>query len=266
MVDSASTDEAGSEKQSKSLDLIVNICPPISFFAIVLVAVGILTYIGWDTAVIKIFEAAESSDDIWFKAAIINLVDFCLIVLCLPGPGLFLLLNGFFFGFWRGLAFGFTAELAAYLTSIWLARTCLKTRVRSWITSNERLHEVVQVCEQDEMGRFLLLMRFLSLPVWVKNYSVGVLDISIPKCILVFIPGDIYVCAIFVYLGSQGHVIADTIRKGERYRSSGAEVAVGITSVIVFVVICVLGWQEYKQRRNALSATSHGEAAPLPLA
>mmetsp|Transcript_78040 Transcript_78040/g.135314 ORF Transcript_78040/g.135314 Transcript_78040/m.135314 type:complete len:273 (-) Transcript_78040:22-840(-) len=262
--------DADAEKHSKSMDWVVNVCPPLLFCITVLIAVGILSYVGWDNAAIKVFEAAESSENTYVKALLINALLVCMIVLCLPGPALLIILNGFFFKFWRGLLFAFLAELIAYLTSIWLARTCLKSRVRNWIASNEQLNEVVRVCEQDSMGRFLVLMRFVALPVWIKNYTMGVLEISILKCVLVFIPGDLFVCGIFVYVGSKGHAIAGSIRRGEPYTKwaafSGVELIVGGVSITMIIVMCVLGWSEYRKRRDALPSEAHSLATPLRLA
>jgi len=224
-------------------------------------------YLGWTSFVSFLFNTVESSEHKTTQAIVINSVLVVMIVCCLPGPALMVMMDGFFFGFFKGFALGFLGESIGYLISIALARTCFKSRMRVWLHESDMLREVLTVCEEDTTGKFLVLFRFISLPVWAKNYTIGMLEISWLKSYLIFIPGECFYAAIFSYIGSKGHVIADAIRKGNSQKAldsfSGLELAIVGVSILGGGMMILLGWREYTARRDAIAEGAKAESTPL---
>jgi len=243
---------------------------PAAIILCVIVCTGALVLFGWTTFVESLFSVVEGTEHKSLQALVINTVLVIMIVCCLPGPAFCVMLDGFFFGFWKGFALGWIGELIGYVICVALARTCLKDRMRQWILESEMLREMLMVCEEDATGKFLVLFRFISLPVWAKNYAIGMLDLEWPKTILVFIPAETFYAAIFAYIGSKSYVIADALRKGDTQKAmdsfSGVEVAIVGVSMLGAVLISLFGWREYRIRRDAIAEGSRGEAAPLAAA
>lgn len=243
---------------------------PILLLLCLFACAALLLVWGWSHFVESLFEAIEDSESKAEQALVINSVLVLMIVCCLPGPAFCVILDGFFFGFWKGFALGFVFETIGYLLCILLARTCLQAYLREMILENVRLKEMILVCEEDASGKFLVLFRFLTLPVWAKNYSIGMLDIDWLKAFLVFVPAETYYAGIFAYIGSKGYLIADAIRKGDTDKAldsfSGAEVLMVCVSVFVAILIVILGWHEYTIRRERISTGDHSESAPLKAA
>lgn len=240
---------------------------PVALFLLFVVCAGFLIYANWTELVDLLFESIEAAEYKVAQALVINTLLVIMIVCCLPGPGLMVMLDGFFFGFVRGFVLGFIAELIGYLICILLARTCFKAKIRRWITETPWLHEIFMVCEEDTTGKFLVLFRFVSLPVWAKNYTIGMLDISWQEAVLVFIPAETFYCGIFVYIGSRSYLVADAIRKGNTQKAmdsfSGIEFGIVFVSVLVVLLMIVFGWSEYSSRRAAIVEGRRGEASPL---
>merc|ERR1712129_227827 len=167
----------------------------------------------------------------------------------------------------KGFALGFIAELIGYLICLCLARTCFKTRIRQVMMESALLQEVLSVCEDDPTGKFLVLFRFISLPVWVKNYSIGMLDIDWPKAILIFIPAEIFYAGIFSYIGSKSRLVADALRKGDTNKAihafSGVEVGIVCVSILCVLMVILFGWCEYIKRRESLTKGNSSESSPL---
>lgn len=243
---------------------------PLAIFSVVVSCAGLLMYVYWSLFVDSVFEAVEADESKAVQALVINSILVIMIVGCLPGPAFCVILDGFFFGFSKGFVLGFTAELIGYLMCICLARTCFKTRMRQWMSANKVLHEVVMISEEDPTGKFLLFFRFLSIPVWMKNYTIGMLDLDWLKTILVFLPAETFYAGIFAYIGSKGYTIAKAIRKGDTQKAlhsfSGFEFAIFDVTMIVAVMIIVFGWREYSSRRATISEGKRGELAPLAAA
>lgn len=228
---------------------------------------GFLVYMFWGVFVEYLFESLEKAEHKAMQALVINTVLVIMIVCCLPGPAFCVILDGFFFGFVKGFMLGFIAELIGYLICLFLARTCFRARLRQWVLESAMLAEVLAVCEEDSSGKFLVLFRFISMPVWVKNYTIGMLDLPWHEAILVFIPAETFYAGIFSYIGSRSYIMADAIRKGNTQKVvdsfSGVEVAIVVVSLLVTVLIVLFGWFEFSRRRTALAEGARSESAPI---
>jgi len=234
---------------------------------VVIICCACMLLYSWESFVALLFKVVEGSQDKAIQALVINTVLVVMIVCCLPGPAFCIILDGFFFGFLPGFAYGFIAELIGYVLCIFFARTCFKSRVRQMMMESEAVREVLMVCEEDTTGKFLVLFRFISLPVWVKNYAIGMLDLDWWKAIVVFIPAEIFYAGIFSYVGSKSRQIADALRKGNSRKAmnsfSGVEVGIVCISLICVLMVILFGWYEYTKRRKRLAEGASSESAPI---
>lgn len=237
-------------------------------FFLILSVVCVGAHVGWERMATSFFDEVESSKHRWVQALIINGVLVTLIVCCMPGPGLMLILDGFFFGFWPALALGITFEYIGALISWLLAHVLFKRQARELVSRSDTLQEAFQVCEMDRTGSFLVLFRFLFIPVWVKNYGLALLDINVFYFCLVIFPGELFYTSIFTYVGDKGRSVAEHVRKGETNKVfndvSGLEVVIFAVSLLGGALLGILGFRAYRQRREALECKdSRDELAPL---
>lgn len=235
------------------------------FSLCLLVCLGIILYHNWEACFKYLFNTIEANKEHQvLQAAVINTLLVILIVCCMPGPGFLMILNGFFFGFWKGFALGFVGEYIAYLISVVLAQTWLRVSIREWLTTHDTLRELVLISEQDPSGKFLVLVRFLMLPVWAKNYSIGLMELKWSKIALVCIPGMAFWVAKFSYIGYKSRQMAEAMRRGDQKKImdhfSGLELVFVGTSVTVMILLTAMGWYEYNARHSVADA---GEGKPL---
>lgn len=242
---------------------------PYVFVLTILLALALLSTVGWRQVFTFVFDAVESSDHKVMQALIINGLLVTVSVCCLPAPLFFMILDGFFFGFRLGWLLCFCALFLAALISRLVAQTCLKERVRSWVNSVALLSEVFQICEEDPSGKFLVLIRFLFMPGFVKNYGMAMLDISTLKFLLVCTPGELFYSGIFSYAGSKAYQVVKKLRHGDTESVAQSfpvsETVIALMSVVIVVLLGVMGWQEYKQRREKLKLDGEREGERQPL-
>lgn len=227
---------------------------PFAFICLVLGTLIAITYHGWTEAAIYVVTLVEEDQNSPVAQAVI-LVSLIAVMLvcCLPGPAFLMILVGFIFGLWVGLWVNFLAEASGFLMSLLLGRTCLQGRLRRWITQNSMMKEAVEVCEQGQTGYFLVLFRFLPLPIWAKNYAMAELDVSIARCCLAFIPAALYMSTVFAYIGSRSYDAANELRAGKKPSvGSYKELCLISVSILATILILLLGKREFQRRREAL--------------
>lgn len=221
------------------------------YIAIILTALITVWYVGWDNVATFIFDTAgESSDK---SKVLVGFMLYCMLVFVatfwLPLPSFFMLLLGFFCGFWMGVAFCATGELTALVISVLLVKFC--DCMREATEEMPRLREVAAVLSEED-AKFLILFRFITLPLCVKNYSLGLIDRPIWRLVLLSAPGTCYWSSIIVYLGTKAHVALDRLRKGETgfvwEIFSGWEILVVVVSILAAIGIGAFAWYEYQKR------------------
>lgn len=247
--------EAEGEAEAEDfIDRALTLYAPIAFLCLVALAVTAVYFYGFQQAATDVFDAVESrKEEKVTQALIINGLLLLWVVFCLPGGLLFIILDGFFFGLLRGFALAFTAELLGALISLAIARSCLKARVRALLLRSATSREVVAICEEDDTPKFPVLIRLLFIPVWVKNYGLAILDITVCVFVLAFVPAELLYGGLFTYFGSKAYSVAGRLRKGDVGSVygifSGVEVAIVGLSVCLVVAIACLGWREFRRRQ-----------------
>mmetsp|Transcript_1882 Transcript_1882/g.3745 ORF Transcript_1882/g.3745 Transcript_1882/m.3745 type:complete len:278 (-) Transcript_1882:21-854(-) len=246
---------------SDVLDTLLTRVFPIAFVCMV-VSMALAAYVyGIERVAAAIFSAVDANKEHRvMQAVVINSLLTTTITLCLPGPVLLIILNGFFFGFFVGFPLTFVAEFIAALLTFLIARSCFKQPIRAYLMKKEMVREVVLACEEDDRGMMLVLFRFLGIPIWIKNYTLAILDISLLTYVLVYIPAAIMFGSIFTFIGSKAYLVGDELRKGNFGAvfdgTSGFEVALAGSSGVALILLAVLGWHEFVKRQADIDETS----------
>mmetsp|Transcript_23779 Transcript_23779/g.55399 ORF Transcript_23779/g.55399 Transcript_23779/m.55399 type:complete len:269 (+) Transcript_23779:78-884(+) len=256
----ANSSEDDEVQKFRVIDALLTKVLPILFVLCVASTVLAMHLYGWEAIASDIFKAVDAKkEQRVLQAAVINILLAATITLCLPGPMLLVLLNGFFFGFWIGFPLTFASELCAALCSWVIARFCFKQSIRSYLLRNRLAKDLILICEEDPSGSLLLLYRFLGMPVWLKNYSMAILDIPLLTFVLVFVPASILYGGLMTYVGSKAYVVADEFRKGNVSAAydqfSGLEFLMAGLSSTALLVLGFVGWRQLKARRSDADET-----------
>lgn len=232
---------------------------PILFICLVLCIVLAVWYHGWTETASFLLDVVENEKDKTVQAVMLISIYVVLTVCCLPGGAIVLIVAGFLLKFQVAFCVNLLSELLGLLLSLLVGRTCLAGQLRRWVMQSRYMREAIEVCEQDASGRFLVLFRFLTIPGWVKNYTLAEMEISIIMCVLTSVPAVCFFAAMFAYIGTKSHDVAKDLHEGETPKNAfSAEellcMAVGLGACALMVY---LGKQAYNKRHDALM--EHGQ-------
>lgn len=226
------------------------------YIAVIASALCVIWYVGWENIASQIFDAADESNR---KSKLIaGFILYCGMVITgtfwLPAPMFFMIMLGFFCGFWMGFCFCVTGELTALALSVTLVRIC--DCMREATESMPKLRQVSAVLSEED-AKFLILFRFITLPLCVKNYSLGIVDRPIWRLLLLSVPGAAYYSGIFVYLGTKAPAAVNHLRKGETdfvwKLFTGLEIFIIVVSISCAIGLALFAWWEYDKRVKGLT-------------
>lgn len=108
------------------------------------------------------------------------------------------------FGFYNGWAVNFVSMQLAALGSIAIAQTFLRAPVRNFVASGDypMVRRAMLVLEDGDTSLMLLvLFRFLCVPLFIKNYGLGALQVPVWKLGVSTIPHCVWMAFLFTSLG-----------------------------------------------------------------
>lgn len=125
---------------------------------------------------ITFVEAQGTTAVLWYM-----LFTFCGVVCLIPTTPMELA-GGFLFsptyGMWTVLCFTGIAKLAANIVSVLIARFVVKDWVMKNVVAKNELLTMVSMAVKDEPWKMAFLVRGAMVPLFVKNYGLGVMDID----------------------------------------------------------------------------------------
>jgi len=134
-----------------------------------------------------------------------------IILLLLPIPALM-------FGFWLGWVISFASLMVAALLSYLIGKRIGQQAIRHLLKKNQCQGSLqclrVLEDEQDTM-KFLILFRFLFIPMLVRNYGPAILHVSLAKLIVSGIPHSLWSSFVFSFGGSTFKDSAALLREGQ---------------------------------------------------
>ena len=153
------------------------------------------------------------------------------------------LLPGFLFGQLNGFLVALVGKTLGNFFSVWLAKTCL----RGWAKKTFQglfLFRVVQRMLSDTGIFTLVLVRTLYMPMGVKNYGLGALDIPMSKIILASVISGAPFALLWSHIGSTTKSMAEIFSNDAAEKRSLKAVLLeqlpqGSGAVVAVAAICI---------------------------
>lgn len=199
----------------------------------------------------------------WSWYVLMCLATMLAIVAILPIWPLLCMLNGLVFGIVHGSILNFVAIFGAAFISLLLGRTFCQSPVRSCIFGGDypTFKGVLMVVEDnDNTMKFLLLFRFLFIPMFIRNYGPSILEVPMWKVLISVVPHGIWVSLLFASLGSSFQDAAQLLRKGKELSAKSFKWQQALIVCVGFILTMVLTCYAHSKYREKLDDE---DAAPL---
>jgi uncharacterized membrane protein YdjX (TVP38/TMEM64 family) len=221
---------------------------------VVLTPVVIFVFIGTEQ-VARAFVAAVPASPSFANALAFFAVNSAIIVLCLPVWVLGSMVVGFTFGFWAGFAINYCTVIFASFTCFTIGRYVFLDTIREYLFKQRQTRVMTRIIELNDF-KFLVLFRFLPLPLAVKNY--------LPACIkvspLTFL-GSVCISAaiftpIYTFVGATAKRLASLYAEQDQaagegpgllHEVSGPQILVVAVALLAFVAVMVLAVVEWRK-------------------
>jgi len=172
-------------RQAKSaIGTFLQYAVPAVWITILVTVIITIATLGWEGTAKLIFDAAKV--DPWVSGTVLCSLAIFTMIIPLPAPILYMILLGYFCGFWIGMALNAFAQTVALLGVILLVYLC--GCVREWIDETPMIRKVVQTLEREDT-KFVVLLRFILMHPAIKNYAVAALNIPTWRIVALSMPG-----------------------------------------------------------------------------
>lgn len=223
---------------------------------IVLTPIVIFAFVGTEQVARAFVDAVPASPS-FANALAFFLVNSTIIVLCLPVWVLGSMVVGFTFGFWPGFALNYATVVFASFCCFTIGRYIFLDTIREYLFKQRQTRVATRIIELNDF-KFLVLFRFLPLPLAVKNY--------LPSCIkvspLTFLASVCISAAIFTpiytFVGSTAKRLAALYAEQENsaaagegsgllHEVSGPQIVVVAVALVAFIGVMVLTVHEWRK-------------------
>jgi len=170
--------------------------------------------------------------------------------------------SGLMFGLFWGSALNFVGLYAASLICLVLGRTLLQEPIRTWLEEGyfPTARHALQVLEEaDDSTQFLVLFRFLYIPIWFRNYAPATLHIPLWKLLVTAIPHTFWVSFMFASLGLSLQDANNMVSHGEKFEIWDAKWQHIAMFVVSSFMALLLSWYAYRKYAEVM----HDEGKPL---
>jgi uncharacterized membrane protein YdjX (TVP38/TMEM64 family) len=238
-----------------ALLLVIIIVPPVVVFGVV----------GTARVAHMFVRAAPKEPTIW-NAIGFFLVNTTIIVTALPLWVLACMCVGFVFGFWIGFAINYTTIITGSMICFFIGRYVATDTIRGWLVKRRETALVTRIIEQNDF-KFLVLFRFMPLPLCVKNYAPSTIRVNpFMFCLSVMIASGMYT-PIYTFIGATTKGIATLYAEQAEnpeeggptnlYHVGGVQITIVAIALMSTIAITVLGYIEWKKVQK------ESEASPL---
>lgn len=186
------------------------------------------------------------------------------------------LASGLIFGLVWGSILNFIAILVAALVSLWLGRVLFREPVRRMIIDGNysQVRRIMLVLEDSSSSfQFLILFRFLWIPMGIRNYGPATLDVEWWKLAVACIPHSIWISIMFASLGASFKDLADLLRDDGEFSMKALkwqQLLLFVASGSVSIILCVYAQRKYtehlEQEQQRFATTSGSADAEAPAA
>jgi len=228
-------------------------------------ATGMVAY--GPTDLIRYFLRLVPKDPGWDVFAIMVGLISVSIVFILPIWPPLCLASGLIFGLVWGSILNCIAILLAAWVSLWLGRVLFREPVRRMIIDGNysQVRRIMLVLEDSDSSlQFLILFRFLWIPMGIRNYGPATLDVDWWKLALACIPHSIWISIMFASLGASFKDLADLLRDDKEFSLKSLkwqQLLLFAGSGSVSIILCFYAQRKYSEhleREQQRFATTSG--------
>lgn len=172
----------------------------------------------------------------------------------------FELLAGYIFGFWLGLLLASTGKLLGTIASFLIGRYLCRERVLALMNRAHPAWQVFRSLVRKKQMLIVFLTRIAIFPIAIKNYGLGVLDVSL----LVFVSAaaitGLPFSVLWVYSGHSAKYVTALLSEGHEQNTMKA--------VLLIVGACssmlLMGIVGYSMRQHVLKLAEQEAAMSKP--
>jgi uncharacterized membrane protein YdjX (TVP38/TMEM64 family) len=229
----------------------------VAFFLVLIIVPPVVVFgvIGTRRVARLFIKAAPTAPTIW-NAIGFYLVNTTIIVTALPVWVLACMCVGFVFGFWIGFAINYATIITGSMICFFIGRYVATDTIRRWLFKRRETGLITRIIEQNDF-KFLVLFRFMPLPLCVKNYAPSTIKVNPLMFMLsVMIASGMYT-PIYTFIGATTKGIATLYAEQKENPEEGGATNLlhvgGIQIIIVAIAllstatITVLGYIEWKK-------------------
>eukprot|EP00440_Ansanella_granifera_P005744 gb/GFBE01006232.1/.p1 GENE.gb/GFBE01006232.1/~~gb/GFBE01006232.1/.p1 ORF type:complete len:276 (+),score=40.41 gb/GFBE01006232.1/:1-828(+) len=167
----------------------------------------------------------KEPDWVWFVTWSLGL----LLYLVATGPfwQMVMVASGLVFGLYHGSVINFIGTFGGAVVSMVLGRTLLQEPIRRLVDEEVEdgrwsvVRKWLRVLEDsDETLKLQMLFRFLYIPIAIRNYGPGTLNIPMWKLIVSSVPHCLWISVMFASLGSSMKSVSDIVHSGGEFELS----------------------------------------------
>lgn len=212
------------------------------------VAVGIIYYGPTDILrkLLRLVPADPGWD--WFVGH--GLLTSFSIVLILPIWPPLCMASGLIFGLAWGSLLNFFAILTGAVISLALGRLLFREPIRRFIEDGEyhKMRKIMLVLEDSSTSiQFLVLFRFLWIPMFIRNYGPSTLNVEFWKLVVSCVPHTIWISIIFASLGSTFKDTAQLLRDDKEFSFKSMKWQNLLLFVVSFIISTALAIYAHKK-------------------
>jgi uncharacterized membrane protein YdjX (TVP38/TMEM64 family) len=229
----------------------------VTFFLVLIIVPPVLVFgvIGTRRVARLFINSAPKVPTIW-NAIGFFVVNTTIIVTALPLWVLACMCVGFVFGFWVGFAINYLTIITGSMICFFIGRYVATDTIRRWLFKRRETGLVTRIIEQNDF-KFLVLFRFMPLPLCVKNYAPSTIKVNpFMFCLSVMIASGMYT-PIYTFIGATTKGIAmlyaeqrDNPEEGgaqNLFHVGGIQITIVAIALMSTVAITVLGYIEWKK-------------------
>jgi uncharacterized membrane protein YdjX (TVP38/TMEM64 family) len=221
--------------------------------------VVVFGFIGVDKVAKLFLNAAPKQPTVW-NALGFYIVNTCIIVTALPLWVLGSMCVGFVFGFWIGFAINYCTIITGSMTCFLIGRFVATGTIRNWFMKRRQTRIITRIIEQNDF-KFLVLFRFMPVPLCIKNYLPPTIKVAPLMFLLSVMIASAMYTPIYTFIGATTNQIArlygqqkDNPEEGEAgsyFQVSGVQILVVAISGMATVCVTILGFMEWQKVKRA---------------
>lgn len=252
MPDETRSEETRSEAHASwAFHCCVDVVLPAFLFVTGIFILVVFVWIGPD-ALLRWMLTLLPEDPTWVDAVWLGLAIVVCLVLLLPLWPPLMIVSAMVFGFWGGYLVNFCSMVVGSMISFVLGRTLCMRSFRNLLEERDyrSMRRMVRVIEDEENSvKFMLLFRFLMLPIWVRSYVPSLTNISVWIFLFAVVVHALWICAIFAMTGAATKDAAEVYTHGgSMWDADPSQILVFCVATVSFLLISWLAYREYSNK------------------